>query len=148
MFVVEMSRGVPWTESFAAYSCGATTWKGLLAVACTFGWKPLGTIADPSAARNRPDYAKSFKANYDPSDWAYCKRIDDADAKNLAIALRLATAAMGDGKVVVLEKPGPQLLHDEMTEEEFNRANDFPSKSIAEFVRFLDGGGFAFAWDD
>ena len=120
----------------------------MLATARTFSWKPLGTIADPIAARHRPDYAKSFKANYDPDEWAYCKRVDDVDAKNLAIALRQATAATKDGKVVVLEKSGLQLIHDEMTEEEFKRVNGLPAKSIAEFVNFLDGGGFVFAWDD
>ena len=148
MFVVEMYRDVPLTDSFAAYSCGSSTWKGLLALARTFGWKPLGTIADPKAARDCPDYVRLFKTDYDPNDWAYCKRIGDADAKNLAIALRQAMVAMEDGKVVALERSGPQLLHDEMAEEEFKRVNGLPSKSIAEFVNFLDGGGFVFAWDD
>jgi hypothetical protein len=46
-FVVEMTRGMPDDPDFAMYSCGSSTWKGLLTIAGSFGWDPSGTVPDP-----------------------------------------------------------------------------------------------------
>ena len=147
-FIVEMSRGDPYTLGFASYSCGETTWKGLLSIARSFGWNPTGTVRDDQMARITKDYDRHFVSNYEPEEWAYCKRISDADAHNLASALQRAASAIRDGAVVVLERAGPALLKDDLTPAELRRVNELPTALLDEFAQFAAGGAFAFAWDD
>lgn len=143
-----MSRGEPYSPGFAAYSCGDTTWKGLLSIARSFGWNPAGTMRDERAARFTKDYEQHFVPNYEPEEWAHCKRIATTDAQNLAAALNRAAAAIRAGSVVVLERAGPALLKDDLTPTELRRVNELPTSLLVEFARFASGGDFAFAWDD
>jgi hypothetical protein len=113
-----------------------------------FDWKPSGAVPDPVAARNMPDYPRFFKSDYDPDEWAYCKRVTDDDAANLSQALRRAAASIHAGNVTVLEQPGPTLLRDDISAEELKRVNQLPSELLDKFADFAAGGGFAFAWDD
>ena len=147
VFIVEMGRGEPYTPSYSAYSCGYKAWQGFLSIGKSFGWEPRGTIPNPFSAQGK-DYMEFFEPNYDPEDWQYCKRFDDADARALAAALRRAATSIRDGNVTVLERRGPLLLKDDISVEQLQRINQPSSELLDEFARFLDGGGFAFAWDD
>ena len=147
-FIVEMSRGKPYTPSFASYSCGDTAWKGLLSIARSFGWNPAGTERDERSARLTKDYERHFVPNYEPEEWAHCKRIADGDALNLGSALHRAAAAIRGGSVVVLERAGPTLLKDDLTPTELRRINELPTALLDEFAQFVSGGSFVFAWDD
>ena len=143
-----MSRGEPYSPGFASYSCGDTTWKGLLSIARSFGWNPAGTVRDEHAARFTKDYEQHFVPNYEPEEWAHCKRIADADAQNLAAALNRAAVAIREESVVVLQRTGPALLEDDLTPAELRRVNELPTALLVEFAQFVSDGGFAFAWDD
>jgi hypothetical protein len=147
-FIVEMSRGEPHTPTFASFSCGKNAWKDLLSIARTFGWFPMGTVHDPYAARFTKDYEKDFVPDYSPEEWAYCKRIDDADALKLSAALKRAAKSIREGNVVVLERSGPTLIKGDITDNELRRVNQLPTELLESFAQFAGGGGFVFAWDD
>lgn len=148
-FIVEMARGEPYTPAYAGFSVHAETWKGLLALAETFGWRPAGTVPDARFLKRSPDtYRAAFQPNYHPEEWQFAKRITDDDAREISDALRRAIAAIRAGKVALLERPGPYLIKDDMTEAELRAANALPSELVDGFASFAAGGGFAFAWDD
>lgn len=147
-FIVEMARGEPFRPGFASYSCGYSAWKGLLSIAKSFGWIPLGTVRNPRSASKTKDYEKHFEPNYNPEEWAHCKRISDSDALNLVVALKRAADSISNENVLVFERPGSILLRDDMTPEEFRRVNQLPTELLKQFIQFAGGGGFAFAWDD
>ena len=147
-FIVEMARGMPEEPDFVTYSCGSSTWKGLLTIARSFGWDPRGTVPDPWAACRTEDYMNWFKSTYDPEEWGYCKRVSDEDARALAAALRRAKAAITEGNVAIFERPGPTLLKDDSSASELERVNSLPTQQMDAFATFAEGGGFAFAWDD
>ena len=86
--------------------------------------------------------------NCEPEEWAYCRRIADANARSLAAALTRAAAAIRDGHVVLLERSGPALFKDDLSAIELRRINELPSALLDEFAQFASGGGFAFAWND
>lgn len=147
-FIVEMVRGMPDDPTFSTYSCGGAKWNELLSIAVAFGWVPTGTVHDPYAARRTQGYEKEFIPSYSPEEWAYCKRIDDADALGLASALKLAAATFREGNVVRIEQPSALHLRYDMTIEELEQANQMPSELLDGFARYAEAGGFSFAWDD
>ena len=148
VLVVEMARGKPNAPEFKFYSCGGTAWEGLLSTARSFGWVPMGTVPDADMAKRNKDYKRSFKPNYEPEEWSYCKRISDADALNLATALKSAAAQISEGDVSILERPGPLLLSEDRGPEETLRVNQMPTALLKDFAHFCEGGGFTFAGDD
>lgn len=147
-FIVEMARGMPDTPEFASYSCGKNAWHQFLSVAKAFGWVPQGAIPDPYAAQRNKDYARCFSPTYDPEEWAYCKRLDDADAQALSFALLRAASSVRGGNSLPPEPLPPTLLREDLGAIELRRVNQPASKLLEEFARFAGGGGFAFAWDD
>ena len=148
VMIVEMARGDPFREGFQDFSCHKSSWNRLLEIGRSFGWEPMGTIPDPLFSKERPDYMQFFKPDYGPDEWAYCKRLSDADAVNLAAALRRAIGSIQNGNVIVMERTAPALIKDDVSAEELQRINQPATQLLKGFARFAEGGGFAFAWDD
>jgi len=143
-----MARGKPGGSGFASYSCSDRTWQGILTIARSFGWVASGTVPDPCAADRNNQYADYFKPTYDAEEWGFCKQVACEDAVALAASLRRAAAAIREGKIAIIEPPGPPLLKDDLSAEELKRVNSLPTQQLETFAQFAEGGAFAFAWDD
>lgn len=146
--IVEMGRGEPNTPGYENYSCSGDTWRQLLNLAQTYGWDPKGTLPDEHSARYTENYEKYFEPNYEPREWSHCKRVDTADADELATSLVIAKMAIDAGEEKIVFERGPILIGDSLTFAEMARINANPVDLINSFAKFLYDGGFRFAWDD
>ena len=130
------------------YSCHRDTWKQLLTLAETFGWQPSGSVNANDIDHPKIDYDEHFKPTYDPDEWAYCKAVSKEDAKNIAIALLKADAAIKSGKVAILPRAKSIIFKKSLSEQEFQSINSSIDQQFLKFGLFASQGGFLFAWDD
>jgi hypothetical protein len=147
-FIVEMVHRKEDCPEPLFYSCHRDTWKQLLILAETFGWKPSGPVNSNDIDHPTVDYDNHFKPTYDPEEWTYCKAVSKEDAKNIAVALLKADDAIKSGKVVILAKAKSTIFKNSLSEEEFQSINSNIGQQILQFGQFASQGGFLFAWDD
>ena len=146
--IVEMIHRKEDCDKPLSFSLNGESWKRLLTLAQTFGWKPSGTVPADSPSETSAEYLKFFKPNYEPEEWAYCKAVTKEDASNIAVALLAAYDNIKSGKVVLMSKERPAIFADEISEQEFQSISGSIEKIILEFGFFASQGGFLFAWDD
>jgi hypothetical protein len=149
MFIVEM-YGVPSDPANKRFfDCGHRVWESALALGKQYGWKPMGTIPEPSCMEM---FVKSghYNHDYEPIMWGAEKMVLADDAKAWAEALERAVADSDEKALAEASKPGVPIVSDWMkSEEDFQFVNGGPSrKKLLEFAEFMKNGGFGFTWDD
>ena len=152
MFIVEM-WGIPRKQEPGdkydnrCFKCHGNFWDAVSKLGRENGWQPMGTLpSDPDILQKFIEWG-SFNPDYEPDDYARSKLVLAKDANAWAAALEKALNI--DAQAKFESEKLPALLRDEMTEEDFLKANRGISKEhIQDFISFLKKGGFGFAWDD
>jgi hypothetical protein len=145
--IVEMVRGET-AQSAEHFDLSWWSWNDLLQIAKQFGWKPMGTIPYERFATADAEYRRSFKNDYDPDEWRYCKCVSDTDAASLGAALRRAAVAIREGRFTAPRRSGPTIIGDSMSAADIERADQPAVGRLGEFALYCGRGGFRFAFDD
>ena len=131
-FVVECVRGGPDGEHF---DLSYFAWEKLIPLAEAHGWKPEGTTYEPWPVRRHA--AEGRPSDYQPDEWLYATAITTTDARELAKALRAATATCGnESEQTLISEPRGQIFDDKL------------SAIALALAHYCEGGGFLFAVDD
>lgn len=137
----------PRLDSGGSFGCQWATWDLLRELGEHHGWRPAGTVIEPSQAQ---DWSKhgGFEASYEVEDFPLVKRVTQADAAAWAMALDQAALELGNG-ILPLKGPGTRILSDRYHMETychlmFGVRADF----IRRFASFLRKGAFIFLWED
>jgi hypothetical protein len=134
-FIVECVHGTAGEPGYTRFDLTTWQWEKLLPLAEQFGWQPAGCIYHTRRRSHaQPHYGKPTDYGWD--EWARCKEVASADARNLSAALRriIAVRARPTG--------GPFLI----SESGFvDRGMAFAAQGLADFA---DRGAFVFAVDD
>ncbi len=142
-FQVEMIRGEYSKPDFEEYSLTIWTWRTLLEFGRQNGWLETGTKPDPFSSTRNSEYLTHFKPTYEPEEWWLAKLFDSSDATALANALSLGLKRINDGVIAP-----PTLDVGYTTQEDREQRNKLLLVRIPEFIKFLEGGSFSFAFDD
>ena len=146
--IVEMARGKVGKNNHQTFACSLSKWNQLLAIAKSFGWLPKGAIHDSEMSKWTKDYDKYFENNYEPNEWAFCKKIGDVDSYNLASALIGAHQALIAGEVIILKNSSATIFKDNLSNSELEAINNDLLDLIPKFAHFASVGNFIFALDD
>jgi len=146
MAYVEM---IPWprNESRGFFGCQWATWDLMLELGQQYGWKPLGTMPDPSHLCDW-DGKGGFQTSYESEDFPLVKRVTESDALAWAQALERCAEAMGDG-ITTVKGNGTRVISERYPlEANCHLMYGVKAPFIRRFATFLRGGGFTFLWED
>jgi len=137
----------PRLEIGGAFGCQWATWDLLCELGEQYGWKPAGTIIEPSQAT---DWSKhgGFDASYKVADFPLIKRVRQEDSAAWAEALDRAAIDLGEG-ILPLKGPGTRALSDRYPMEAFcHLMFGVRAGFLRRFANFLRKGAFIFMWED
>lgn len=115
------------------FACSRSDWQFLLELARTFGWQPRGTTYElPTGSK----LAAAALRDYEPGAPGDRKLVDREDA--IAWARALEDAQHSPHLKAIIEARSQDASAGESTERSV-------ADSLAEFIQYAYGGGFAFA---